>query len=177
LQWLGSVTAVNGSNAYNVWISNQSATVTTNGRTVITFTIQGGLDGYFYDTFVTAALQSGIWVWLGQGTHGNTYSVSIPTPDAFLELGTPLDSNGDGITDAYSQLIAHIDPNAPPQSDAYGVPYAWYIENGLDVSSALLDPDQDGLVNYQEYQYGTRPQVSEGFSIWTVAANGTTVIP
>jgi hypothetical protein len=177
LQWMGSVTAVNGSNAYDVWISNQTATVTTNGRTVITFTIQGGLDGFFYDTFATAALQSGIWVWLGQGMHGNTYSVSIPTPNAFLELGTPLDSNGDGITDAYSRLIAHIDPNAPPQNDAYGVPYAWYIENGLDVSSALLDPDQDGLMNYQEYLYGTRPQVSEGLAIWTVAANGTTVIP
>jgi len=170
LQWIGSVTAVNGSNANDVWITNQSATITTDGRTVITFTIQGGWDGFFYDTFATAALVTGNWVWLGQGMHGNTYAVSIPTTDAFLRLGTPLDSNGDGITDAYSKLIADIDPDAPPQSDAYGVPYAWYIENGLDVSSALLDPDQDGLLNYQEYLYGTRPQVSEGFSVWTASS-------
>ncbi len=171
LQWQGSVAAINSSNAYTVWIANQTATVTTNGQTVITFTIQGGLDGYYYDVFATAALQSGIWVWLGQGMHGNIYSVAIPTPNAFLELGTPQDSNGDGITDAYSRLIADIDPNAPPQSDAYGVPYAWYIENGLTVTSALQDPDYDGLMNFQEYKYGTRPQVSEGFSVWTTLGN------
>jgi hypothetical protein len=105
--------------------------------------------------------------------HGNTYAVTIPTPNAFLELGTPLDSNGDGITDAYSLRIAGIDPDAPAQSDAYGVPYAWYIQNGLSVQSALLDPDHDGLANYKEYLYGTRPQVSEGFSVWTTLGNSS----
>ncbi len=33
------------------------------------------------------------------------------------------------------------------------------------------DPDQDGLTNLKEYLYGTDPQVSEGFTIWTSAAN------
>jgi hypothetical protein len=180
LQWLGSVSAVNGSNANDVWITNLSASATTNSRTVITFTIQGGMDGFFYDTFATAALQApitnGIWVWLGQGAHGNTYSVSVPTTVALLILGSPQDSNGDGVTDAYSLLAGHIDPNTA-QSDANGVPYAWYIQNGLSPSSGLQDPDHDGLMNYQEYLYGTRPGVSEGFAIWTVAVNGTTVIP
>jgi len=72
-----------------------------------------------------------------------------------LILGTPKDSISDGIADS-----------GQVQNVADGVPYAWYIENGLAVSSALQDPDQDGLLNYQEYFYGTRPQVSEGFTVW-----------
>jgi len=113
---------------------------------------------------------------LGQGAHGTRYMVNIPSATAFLLLGTPQDSNGDGVTDAYSLLVGHIDPDTA-QSDAYGVPYAWYLQNGLSVSSALLDPDQDSLVNYKEYLYGTRPQVSEGFAVWTGMASGSTSIP
>ena len=89
-------------------------------------------------------------------------------------LGTPQDSNGDGVTDAFSRLVANIDPNTA-QSDAYGVPYAWYVQNGLNVLSALLDPDQDGLANYQEYLYGTRPQVSEGFAVWTTTVSYSSI--
>jgi len=94
-------------------------------------------------------------------------------------MGTPYDTSGYGLTDAYELLVAKINPNGP-QTDAYGVPYAWYAENGMiPITSGLatLDPDGDGLLNYQEYLYGTRPNVSEGFSIWIGSANGTTVIP
>jgi hypothetical protein len=28
-------------------------------------------------------------------------------------LGTPLDSDGDGLTDAYERLVSHTDPNNP----------------------------------------------------------------
>jgi len=56
------------------------------------------------------------------------------------------------------------------------VPYAWYLQNGLSPSAGSLDPDHDGLLNYQEYLYGTRPQVSEGFTVW-VGIPGTTSIP
>jgi hypothetical protein len=180
LQWVASTSVVNGSSACNVWITNIMAATASNGTMNVAFTIEGGLDDYAYDVFATGYLQSPItnafWVWLGQGYHGNTYTVNVPSMNAFLILGTPQDSNGDGVTDAYSRLVSHTAPDQS-QSDVYGVPYAWYIQNGLSPSSALLDPDQDGLVNYQEYQYGTRPQVSEGFSILAGAANGMTVIP
>lgn len=181
LQWAGNApVCVSGTNAMQVWFTNITATASSNGIMDVTFTIEGGQDGYAYDVFATGYLQSpitnAVWAWLGQGYHCNIYTVSVPSVNAFLIMGTPQDSNGDGVTDAYSLLVGHIDPNGA-QSDAYGVPYAWYLQNGLSPQSALLDPDQDGLANYKEYQYGTRPQVSEGFSIWTVAANGTTVIP
>jgi hypothetical protein len=172
LQWVASATVVNGSNACNVWITNIMATTASNGTKNVTFTIEGGWDGYAYDVFATGNLQSPItnsfWVWLGQGYHGNTYTVNVPSPNAFLILGTPQDSNGDGVTDAYSHLVSHTDPDHS-QSDAYGVPYAWYIQNGLSPSSASLDPDQDGLMNYQEYLYGTNPNSPEGLAIWSNA--------
>jgi hypothetical protein len=175
LQWVSSAPGLGGTNAYQVWITNVTAVAAGNGTMNVTFTIAGGLDGFLYDVFATGALQgplaNGTWVWLGQGSHCNTYTVNIPTRKAFLILGTPLDSNGDGITDAYSKLVAQIDPNAPPQNDAYGVPYAWYLQNGLNPMSGGQDPDHDGLLNYQEYLFGTKPQVSEGFSIWTTAGN------
>jgi hypothetical protein len=176
LQWAGSVTPVNGSYACNVWLTNIIASAAGNGVMNVTFTIQGGLDGFVYDVFAAGylpgPLSSGYWAWLGQGYHGNTYTVAVPSVNAFLILGTPQDTNGDGVTDAYSNLVAQIDPNTA-ESDAYNVPYAWYVQNGLNVQSALLDPDQDGLVNYKEYQYGTRPQVSEGFSVWATPGNSS----
>ena len=177
LQWIGNTSdCIDGTNAMQVWFTNVIVTASSNGTENVTFTIEGGLPGYAYDVFATAALQSpitnSIWVWLGQGYQCTTYTVNIPSVNALLVLGTPQDSNGDGVTDAYSDLIGHIDPSVA-QSDAYGVPYAWYIQNGLSVSSALLDPDFDGLLNYQEYFYGTRPQVSEGFGIWTTGNNSS----
>jgi hypothetical protein len=166
-------------NSNVVWFTNVTAKLT-NGTTTVQFTIEGGWTNDAYDVFATGALKSpitnAIWVWLGQGHPCNTYTVNITSANAFLILGTPLDTDGDGVTDAYELLVGHTDPNQA-QSDTNGVPYAWYIQNGLSPQSGLQDPDQDALMNYQEYQYGTRPQVSEGFSIWVGAVNGTTVIP
>jgi hypothetical protein len=182
LQWSAyAPVCVNGTSSNQVWITNITATATSGGTMNVKFTIEGGLPGYAYDVFATGYLQSpitnAIWSWLGQGYQCNTYTVNVPSANAFLILGTPLDSNGDGVTDAYSLLVAHISPTQLNQTDANGVPYAWYVQNGLSPQSGMLDPDQDALLNYQEYQYGTRPQVSEGLNIWIGAANGMTVIP
>jgi hypothetical protein len=178
LQWVGSVTPIYEANANQVWITNVTATATNGGTENVTFTIQGGQPGYYYDVFATGALESplanALWFWMGQGNSGNTYTLPITSHNAFLILGTPQDSNGDGVTDAFSRLVANIDPNTA-QSDAYGVPYAWYVQNGLNVLSALLDPDQDGLVNYREYLYGTRPQVSEGFAVWATTGSYSSI--
>jgi len=45
-------------------------------------------------------------------------------------------------------------------SDNDGMPDWWEISNDLNplVNDAALDPDNDGLTNIQEYQYGTDPQ-------------------
>jgi hypothetical protein len=168
-----------GANTNQIWLTNITATAAGGGSMNVGFTIEGGVPGVAYDVFATGALEApltnAIWVWLGQGYQCTNYLINITSGNAFLILGTRLDSNGDGVSDAYSLLVANMDPNQV-QTDGYGVPYAWYVQNGINPNgAALLDPDWDGLLNYQEYQYGTKPTVSEGFSIW--AAIGTTSIP
>ena len=183
LQLTGSsaLDCVYGANQDQGWFTNVTA-IATNGGTSFSFTIAGGEPGYYYDVFATGALQNpatnSVWVWLGQGQTCSNYTVNIISRNAFFILGTPTNSCGCGLTDAYLSLVAKVSREAGSQ-DAYGVPYAWYAENGLvpiTAATATADPDHDGLLNYQEYLYGTRPNVSEGFSIWT-ALNATTAIP
>src|ERR1039458_2224329 len=167
--------------ATNVWFTNVTAMVVGSGTTQIKFAIAGGSNIWAYDVFATGALQkpvtNSIWVWLGQAYRCTNYTVNITSANAFLILGTPKDADLDGLTDAYESLVSHTDLNSA-QTDTNGVPYAWYAENGqVPITSGLAtqDPDQDALMNYQEYQYGTKPNVSEGFSVWTTG--GYTSIP
>ena len=51
-------------------------------------------------------------------------------------------------------------------SDGDGMPDYWEIDNGLnpfDASDASQDPDNDGLTNLQEYQFGTDPNNADTF--------------
>jgi hypothetical protein len=178
LQWDSYLSGcVPGTSPNQVWFTNITATASSNGTMNVTFSIVGGASGYFYDVFATSYLQSpitnSVWVWLGQGIACNRYKVNIPSANAFLILGTPQDTALDGITDAYSLLVDHLIPNPLQTTDSFGVPYAWYVQNGLSVTSALLDPDQDDLLNFQEYLYGTNPDVSEGMAVWTTGGNSS----
>jgi hypothetical protein len=100
----------------NVWMTNVRATMTTSGVN-LTFTIAGGSNGLAYDVFATPAiaepLTNGIWTWMGQGLQCVTYTIpSLTNSDVFLLLGTPLDSYGNGLTDAYELLVLHKNPAA-----------------------------------------------------------------
>ena len=189
LQYAGAASScTSGSNAYDVWITNVMATVTSNGNVNVQFSIEGGEPGVPYDVFANSDLGFGApnhpWTWMGQGYECNTYTlINLPNTSCFLVLGTPqfYTTNGitNALTDAYEQLVLQMNPEAS-QFDSYGVPYAWYAENGLVPQTsgmATQDPDGDGLLNYQEYQYGTKPQVSEGFTVWVGTPNGATSIP
>jgi hypothetical protein len=184
LQWDGTASGSYNANAYYVWITNIVVTPSSNGLMNVQFSINGGQPGFLYDVFATAALtvplSNGIWSWMGQGSALNTYTLpNVNATDCFIILGTPQDTSGFGLTDAYEELVLHINPSGP-QTDAYGVPYAWYAQHGLTSITnglATADPDQDGILNYQEYLYGTNPQVSEGFAIWVSTPNGTSSIP
>ena len=171
---------ITNANSNLVWMASVQTASASNGTMNVAFSIEGGQDGCAYDVFATSALQYPIgnaqWIWLGQGYHCKRYMVNLPSANAFLILGTPIDSDGDGVTDAYENLISHTDPGHA-QSDTNSVPYAWYIQNGLDPQSGMQDPDRDALLNYQEYFWGTRPKVSEGLAIWVNAPNGATYIP
>jgi Concanavalin A-like lectin/glucanases superfamily/Bacterial TSP3 repeat len=135
LQWDGAVTPVYSTNAYQVWITNITATAAGSGTMNVTFTIQGGQAGYYYDVFATGALQSpltnAVWFWMGQGNSANTYTLPITSANAFIILGTPLDSDGDGLTDAYELLVSHTDPHNP-DSNLDGILDGWDALLGLN---------------------------------------------
>jgi hypothetical protein len=187
LQWVtNAATCVYGTSAYNIWITNVVAKMSGSGTNnmSLTFTIEGGSDGVLYDVFANSVLSFGTngvpWAWMGQGYHCNTYTITILSNSVcFLILGTPQDTSGFGLTDAYEGLVMKVNPDGS-QTDTNNVPYAWYAEQGLTPFKAGMggqDPDQDALLNYQEYFYGTRPLVSEGMAIWVSTPNGTTSIP
>jgi hypothetical protein len=182
LQWVGAASSCSYST--NIWITNAVVTMSGTGSNnmTLTFTIEGGADNVPYDVFANSVLtpgSSGVpWTWIGQGYHCNTYTLTnLPNTACFLRLGTPQDTSGYGLTDAYEGLVMQISPQGS-QTDSYGVPYAWYAEQGIVPATAGMgaqDPDWDGLLNYQEYQYGTRPQVSEGFAVWTTASSNSSI--
>jgi hypothetical protein len=64
--------------------------------------------------------------------------------------------------------------------DGYGTPAAWYVQHGLNplaAGIAIQDPDHDGLLNRQEYLWGSDPQAYEGFSVWVSSPGGYAGIP
>jgi hypothetical protein len=138
LQWAGAASpCINGTNEYTVWITNVTATAASNGTVNVTFTITGGETGFNYDVFATGALAypitNAVWAWMGQGTNCGIYSLSISNPNACLILGTPRDSDGDGLTDAYELLVSHTNP-----TNAYSNLDGWEILLGLNPQTSNL---------------------------------------
>lgn len=178
LQPLGSsgACATNG----QVYLTNVTAVVSNDQTVTVAFSIAGGTNGVPYDVFATAPLigpklTNSQWVWLGQGHTCNRYAVTNqPNAYAYYVLGIARDSDFDGLTDAYELLVSKTDPNKA-DSDSDGVPEGWLVMHGLPPSgSANQDPDFDALINKQEYLFGTKPEVSEGFRIWVASPGGIT---
>lgn len=170
LQLIGSVTPISST---NVWITNVVATVSGSGTNNMSlqFTIQGGFDGFPYDTFVNSVLNFSsntnlAWAWMGQGFHGNTYRISnLPNTACFLILGTPQDSDGDGLTDAYELLVSKTNPyNASTSGD--GISDSDKILQGLNPLGYYpqwkMDSDNDCLPDaYESATSGLNPNYAE----------------
>jgi alpha-tubulin suppressor-like RCC1 family protein len=159
-----------------VYLTNIVCYFTTNEGWTVGFDIAGGTNGVPYDIFTTTELlgdhiTNALWAWQDVGYTCNSYTfTNQPTNQTFYILGTPLDTDGDGLTDAFEQLVSKtlISTN---DTDGDGMPDKWEWENGLNplVNDADDDPDGDWITNLQEYNGGTN---SSNPHDWMVVAWG-----
>lgn len=171
LQWNGTASFCDTST--NVWLTNIVASMAGNGTMNVTFTIEGGQDYLFYDVFaaeyLTIPITNCMWSWMGQGYHCNTYTITnLSSANAFLILGTPLDSDGDGLTDAYENLVSHTDPNNP-DSSGDGMLDGWKAMWGLN--GMLNNPTQSNLRNNFTYDLSGWLQAITGVRSETVTSD------
>jgi hypothetical protein len=120
----------------------------TNGTVSLAFTIAGGSNGWPYDVFATAGLvgqsiTNAQWAWMGQGYQCTRYLLTnLPASPALLILGTPQDSDQDGLTDAYELLVSHTNPHKA-DSSGDGMLDGWKVLWGLNPS--INNAAQPGL--------------------------------
>lgn len=142
-------------NTGSPWITNLSCVLTTNGAT-FTFTIEGGSASIPYDVFANNVLSFGTngipWVWLGRGYACNTYAVSnLPPTTVFEILGnSQIDSDGDGLSDAFERLVTHTNPYT---NDTDGDGVSDFIEwlQGRNPLTAGAVMDTNGTVKLTIY--------------------------
>ena len=164
LQLVGSVASITNT---KVWITNVVASVAAGGAMALSFTIQGGSNGIPYDVFANSMLSFGTssipWAWMGQGYHGNTYMLTnLPGTAVFLVLGTPQDSDTNGLTDAYELLVSHTNPYLDDQNGS-GLSNGWQVLLGLNP-----------LVN-QVAQPGTRANYNYTSADWLNQVSGVKI--
>jgi hypothetical protein len=64
--------------------------------------------------------------------------------------------------------------------DGYLTPAAWYVQYGLNpltLGIGTQDANSNGLLNYQEYLWGSDPVHAQGFSVWVSSPTGYSSIP
>lgn len=154
LQWVANAACdYNPTNAYVVWLTNVTAVAAGDGTRTVTFTILGGQagSGDVFDVFANSVLGFGPnslpWGWMGQGAPCNTYQLTgLPNTTCFLILGTPQDSDGADLTDAYQALVLHTAGN-PNSVD--GILTGWEALLGLNpLSSNLTDATKRANYGY-----------------------------
>lgn len=156
-----------------LYLTNAATAFITNQGWTVTFEVQGtnGPADIFSTTNLSDPLTNSFWVWLERGPSCSIYRyTNQPVNQTFYILGTALDSDFDGLTDAYEKLVSHSHPQVwnLADLDGDGLPDAWEVAQGLDplTANGSDGPDADALTNLQEYLGGTRPLVAEGFGVW-----------
>ncbi len=127
----------------------------------------------YADTRPDLADSDGDGMWDGFETK-YSYMTSLADGKTLIKILDPLEAGGqnddpdaDGLTnlkeflgpDGIPNLLDSTDPTSL-DSDGDGIPDAWEINYGLnplDPNDAELDPDNDGLINRDEYYWGTDP--------------------
>lgn len=122
-----------------LYITNTVCLFDTNTAWTVTFDIQGTNSPA--DIFTTTNLSGShitntVWSWLERGPSCSTYQyTNQPTSQSLYILGTMLDSDDDGLTDAHEKLASKTDPNNP-DTDGDGLSDGWEIANGTNPLSA-----------------------------------------
>lgn len=112
--------------------------VDTNQGWTVTFDVQGTnapADIFTTTNLIGNNVTNALWTWLERGPSCSTYQyTSRPDAGALFILGTPLDSDLDGLTDAYENLVSKTNPNvwSQPDTDGDGLPDAWELAHGSD---------------------------------------------
>jgi hypothetical protein len=125
-------------------------------------TVSGGQSGILYDLYYATNLlgsnaTESAWTWLSSVSSGQRYYWPNQPSPVYYMLGTPLDSDSDGLPNAFEMLVSHSQTNNA-DSDADGLPDGWEWRNfGSFSQTASGDYDQDGISNLQEYQQHTDP--------------------
>lgn len=102
--------------------------------------IPSGLESFFPEDYISGALVS------------NAIYEAATAPSAFFRLGTLLDSNTNGLSDAYELLVYGTDPNDP---DTDGDGLANDAELALGLNPLVADTDGDGLSDFDELLLST----------------------
>lgn len=106
-----------------------------------------GMESAWTNRTTNLACTNGVGVWEDANLVSNArvrfYAVTLRT-----------DSDGDGLTDGTEYFVHHTNPGTN-DTDGDGMWDGWEILYGLNTSSndALLDPDGDGRVNIEEFNY------------------------
>jgi hypothetical protein len=139
--------------------------------------------GAQYDLFAITNLVSTNWWWLTRGGINQTnFSVSsLPEEQCYFILGTMQDNDGDGLTDAYENLVSHTSPGSwtSADSDGDGMPDAWELAQGThpQLVDGGEDRDGDGATNLQEYRAGTSAGLAEAWAVWVGRPSGRSSVP
>jgi len=109
------------------------------------------------------------WIWIYRTGYWQTNVTATNfsiTDQSYFRLGTMLDSDGDGLTDAYERLVSHTDPNNT-DTDGDG------ISDGDEIALGLNPTMNDiGSGNRLNFTYDHAGQLQ---SVWGIRSETTTV--
>jgi hypothetical protein len=154
--------------ADTVWMTNAACRPDDDGM-ACTVALAGGAAGASWDLFGNTTLSSddGPWTWLGRGLVGHILQLTnLPAGPVFLRLGNPsIDSDHDGLTDAFERLVSRSDPNNP-SSNGSGLPDGWLWAYFGSLGYYATNVDTDGNTLLADYQNGVDPNPIK-FSVQT----------
>lgn len=141
-----------------LYITNTVCVFDTNSGWTVQFDIQGTNSPA--DIFTTTNLSgnnitNSQWVWLERGPSCSTYQyTNQPTAESYYILGTMLDSDGDGLTDAYERLASHTNPYTPDAPVILFQPLSQTVDEGDTVTFTVIADGAQPL-SYQWLRGGT----------------------